>query len=124
MFAAQEVTHNSTANNESASVSRRVEHDPCSRLCALGCLGVSSLCRRCHSAWQPDPGRGSTYRCVKSVQTTGTTSRFRGTFHSFDPVGFAIFATSSNPHEDAVEGADLIRYIESSTKEEKLEQTG
>src|ERR1700731_1482987 len=51
-------------------------------------------------------------------------SRFRGTFHSFDPVGFAIFATSSNPHEDAVEGADLIRYIESSTKEEKLEQTG
>ena len=26
-------------------------------------------------------------------------SRFRGTFHSFDPVGFAIFATSSNPHE-------------------------
>src|ERR1700730_11503995 len=46
MFAAQEVTHNSTANNESASVSRRVEHDPCSRLCALGCLGVSSLCRK------------------------------------------------------------------------------
>jgi integrase len=29
---------------------------------------------RCHSAWQPDPGRGSTYRCGKSVQTTGTTS--------------------------------------------------
>ena len=29
---------------------------------------------RCHSAWQPNPGRGSTYRCGKSVQTTGTTS--------------------------------------------------
>src|SRR6202043_3986334 len=30
---------------------------------------------RCHSAWQPNPGRGSTYRCGKSVQTTGTTSQ-------------------------------------------------
>src|SRR5437660_11559253 len=29
---------------------------------------------RCHSAWQPNPGRGSTYRCGKSVQTTETTS--------------------------------------------------
>jgi putative transposase len=29
---------------------------------------------RCHSAWQPNPGRGSTYRRGKSVQTTGTTS--------------------------------------------------
>ena len=28
----------------------------------------------CHSAWQPNPGRGSTYRRGKSVQTTGTTS--------------------------------------------------
>src|SRR5207342_2715501 len=27
---------------------------------------------RCHSAWQPNPGRGSTYRRGKSVQTTGT----------------------------------------------------
>jgi hypothetical protein len=26
------------------------------------------------SAWQPNPGRGSTYRRGKSVQTTGTTS--------------------------------------------------
>src|SRR3984893_5466349 len=31
---------------------------------------------RCHSAWQPNPGRGSTYRCGKSVQTTGITSGF------------------------------------------------
>src|SRR5437899_5889865 len=31
---------------------------------------------RCHSAWQPNPGRGSTYRRGKSVQTTGTTSRY------------------------------------------------
>ena len=29
---------------------------------------------RCRSAWQPNLGRGSTYRCGKSVQTTGTTS--------------------------------------------------
>ena len=31
---------------------------------------------RCHSAWQPDPGRGSTYRRGKYVQTTGTTSSY------------------------------------------------
>ena len=29
---------------------------------------------RCHSAWQPNPGRRSTYRRGKTVQTTGTTS--------------------------------------------------
>ena len=29
---------------------------------------------RCQSAWQPNPGRRSTYRRGKSVQTTGTTS--------------------------------------------------
>jgi putative transposase len=29
---------------------------------------------RCLSAWQPNLGRSSTYRCGKSVQTTGTTS--------------------------------------------------
>ena len=29
---------------------------------------------RCPSAWQPNPGGGSTYRSGKSVQTTGTTS--------------------------------------------------
>jgi hypothetical protein len=29
---------------------------------------------RCPSAWQPNPGRGSTYRRGKAVQTTGTTS--------------------------------------------------
>jgi len=28
----------------------------------------------CPSAWQPNPGRRSTYRRGKSVQTTGTTS--------------------------------------------------
>src|SRR2546427_12919241 len=31
---------------------------------------------RCPSAWQPNPGRGSTYRRGKTVQTTGTTSAF------------------------------------------------
>src|SRR5882757_2914775 len=30
---------------------------------------------RCPSAWQPNPGRGSTYRRGKAVQTTGTTSK-------------------------------------------------
>jgi putative transposase len=29
---------------------------------------------RSQSAWLPNPGRGSTYRCGKSVQTTGTSS--------------------------------------------------
>ena len=29
---------------------------------------------RCPSAWQPNPGRGSTYRSGNSVQTTGTTT--------------------------------------------------
>jgi putative transposase len=29
---------------------------------------------RCHSAWQPNPGRRSTYRRGKTVQTTETTS--------------------------------------------------
>ena len=33
---------------------------------------------RCPSAWQPNPGRGSTYRRGKSVQTTGTTSLKEG----------------------------------------------
>jgi hypothetical protein len=32
---------------------------------------------RCHSARQPNPGRGSTYRRGKSVQTTGATSAAR-----------------------------------------------
>src|ERR1700720_2824799 len=30
----------------------------------------------CQSAWQPNPGRRSTYRCGKSVQTTGATSQW------------------------------------------------
>src|SRR6266700_8108693 len=29
---------------------------------------------RCQSAWQPNPGRGSTYQRGDSVQTTGTSS--------------------------------------------------
>src|ERR1039457_1254373 len=32
---------------------------------------------RCHSAWQPNPGRCSTYRRGDSVQTTRTTSQAR-----------------------------------------------
>ena len=30
--------------------------------------------RRCQSAWQPNPGRGPTYRSGKTVQTTGSSS--------------------------------------------------
>ena len=33
---------------------------------------------RCQSAWKPNPGRRSTYRRGKSVQTTGPTSTSRG----------------------------------------------
>jgi transposase len=33
---------------------------------------------RCPSAWQPNPGRGSTYRRGNSVQTTGTTLQIGG----------------------------------------------
>src|SRR5262249_25195179 len=42
---------------------------------------------RCPSAWQPNHGRGSTYRCGKSVQTTGTTSRC---FFGFRPRLFGM----------------------------------
>jgi putative transposase len=38
---------------------------------------IKPTSRRCPSAWQPNPGRRSTYRCGKSVQTTGTTSLCR-----------------------------------------------
>jgi UDP-glucose-4-epimerase GalE len=43
---------------------------------------------RCHSAWQPDPGSGSTYRCGKSVQTTGTTS----VLEKYEPAALMHFA--------------------------------
>src|ERR1700693_2263423 len=35
---------------------------------------IKPTSRRCPSAWQPNPGRGSTYRRGKAVQTTGATS--------------------------------------------------
>jgi hypothetical protein len=35
---------------------------------------IKPTSRRCPSAWQPNPGRRSTYRRGDSVQTTGTTS--------------------------------------------------
>jgi hypothetical protein len=64
-------------------------------LALLGPMGVASSCcttagghiraltarhpikptsRRCPSAWQPNPGRRSTYRRGKAVQTTGATA--------------------------------------------------
>src|SRR5664280_236600 len=35
---------------------------------------IKPTSRRCPAAWQPNPGRRSTYRRGDSVQTTGTTS--------------------------------------------------
>jgi len=35
---------------------------------------IKPTATRCRSAWQPNPGRGSTYRRGESVQTTGTSS--------------------------------------------------
>jgi transposase-like protein len=35
---------------------------------------IKPTATRCPSAWQPNPGRGSTYRRRKSVQTTGPSS--------------------------------------------------
>ena len=35
---------------------------------------ITPTSRRCLSAWQPNPGRGSTYRSGKTVQTTGSSS--------------------------------------------------
>ena len=35
---------------------------------------IKPTSRRCPSAWQPNPGRGSTYRSGKTVQTTGSSS--------------------------------------------------
>jgi hypothetical protein len=42
---------------------------------------------RCHSAWQLNRGRRSTYRRGESVQTTGTTSPRRGFMNLWDQVG-------------------------------------
>ena len=51
---------------------------------------------RCQSAWQPNPGRGSTYRRGKSVQTTGTTSQHPDRPHVSVPQDDrTIFATLS-----------------------------
>jgi hypothetical protein len=57
---------------------------------------------RCHSAWQPNPGRGSTYRCGKSVQTTGTTSQGIGPF-AYDALKCGIDLTVGV----GMEGLDL-----------------
>jgi hypothetical protein len=39
-------------------------------------------CARCRSAWQPNPGRRSTYRSGKSVRSTGATSHAAGQVRS------------------------------------------
>src|SRR5262249_51101637 len=38
---------------------------------------IKPISASCRSAWQPNLGRRSTYRCGNSVQTTGTTSDIR-----------------------------------------------
>src|ERR1035437_2004295 len=50
-----------------------------------GMTPIDPTSRRCPSAWQPNLGRGSTYRRGKSVQTTGTSSPWRS-----QPFGFAL----------------------------------
>jgi putative transposase len=40
------------------------------------CTPDQAYFNHCHSAWQPNPGRRSTYRCGDSVQTTGASSVF------------------------------------------------
>ncbi len=45
---------------------------------------------RCPSAWQPKPGRDSTYRSGKSVQTTGTTSHIINSTDTFKEL-FALY---------------------------------
>lgn len=98
-------TAQATAKNRAVrSLDRRVNADPkteprmprVQQFSKLSSVGVLKLCcitdddriraltaphpvkptsPRCPSAWQPNPGRGSTYQCGKSVQTTGTTSK-------------------------------------------------
>src|SRR4029077_6220316 len=43
-------------------------------------LPIKPTSPRCPSAWQPNPGRRSTYRRGKVVQTTGTSSVFPALF--------------------------------------------
>src|SRR5262245_30907529 len=59
------------ASSTSTTVGARIR-----ALTASPPIKPTSTC--CHSAWQPNLGRGSTYRSGKSVQTTGTSSEFRG----------------------------------------------
>jgi hypothetical protein len=47
---------------------------PALRLRSPGSDQIKPTSPRCQSAWQPNPGRRSTYRRGKSVQTTGPTS--------------------------------------------------
>src|SRR5947208_16954600 len=90
-------------NTVTRPLDRRVNADPKTKprmpwvqqFSKLGSVGVLKLCcttlgvhiraltarhpikptsPRCHSAWQPNLGRRPTYRCGKTVQTTGTTS--------------------------------------------------
>src|SRR5947208_13341127 len=92
-------------NTVTRPLDRRVNADPKTKprmpwvqqFSKLGSVGVLKLCcttlgvhiraltarhpikptsPRCHSAWQPNLGRRPTYRCGKTVQTTGTTSVF------------------------------------------------
>jgi hypothetical protein len=56
---------------------------------------IKSTSPRCHSAWQPNPGRGSTYRRRKSVQTTGATSFKLTTLAGFILIPFGLFNKTS-----------------------------
>src|SRR5689334_15837686 len=57
-----------TVGEARASIGRYL--DPIRALTALPRIKPTSTSR--HSAWRPNPGRPSTYRCGDSVQTSGT----------------------------------------------------
>jgi hypothetical protein len=53
----------------------------------------------CHSAWQPNPGRRSTYRRGDSVQTTGTTSADKTSIPKAEALRMMREGTNITPQE-------------------------
>src|SRR5262245_33278023 len=59
---------------------------------------IKPISASCRSAWQPNLGRRSTYRCGNSVQTTGTTSDL-----TFEPSG-------ADREQATVDGVVVVRH--------------
>ena len=66
---------------------------------------------RCRSARQPNLGRGSTYRCGKSVQTTGTTSQLVHAEAGPETVDRAIACRICDGPLGAREGQFVLKYF-------------